>query len=187
MIISAERGRVSATTRSGPAPRVTNERARRLARAFSSANVQRTSPQTTAVAPGVRAAWASNSSGTVTSGRSAGPRFHDVRIVRSSSGPSRSTRPTGRAGAGAIPVRAPGMGAAGALGGGAGGRGGEGPSRRGGVAGVGRVPRGGPRSSPGVARPGRGVVGGAGAPRLDRREHTRLGRVLLGGGVVLED
>ncbi len=101
---SMERGRATATNRSGPAPWSTSSRANRLARALSRAYDSSSSSKTTATASGVRAACASNSSGSVASGTGRAVSFHSLSTRRRSAGSRTSMALSGRSGRAATAV-----------------------------------------------------------------------------------
>ncbi len=65
---SVDRGRETATNRSGPAPCSTNSRASRFARSFNPRYDSSTPSNTSAVASGVRATCSSNSTGSTPPG-----------------------------------------------------------------------------------------------------------------------
>ncbi|SCE18168.1 hypothetical protein GA0115246_112102 [Streptomyces sp. SolWspMP-sol7th] len=84
---------------SAPAPCAARVRARASTRASSSAYVSEAPSKTSAVASGVRAAWARNASGSVTSGPASSVAFHAVRTRERSSSRRTSSVASGASGA----------------------------------------------------------------------------------------
>ena len=86
--MSADRGTITATTVSGPAPSPARYDPSRAADAARNPYDMATSPQTTATASGVRAAWAANCSTTVAPGTGAVVSFRPSTSSRRSSADS---------------------------------------------------------------------------------------------------